>query len=102
MNLNTNSKKNNDISENSLSLNNNKEDNQKFIHKNQILEQKKKSNNNKNEFIKTSSSTESFNLFGREQQLAICQYCHSKIYTNVDQETSWFGICLSILILLFF
>jgi hypothetical protein len=104
MNLNTNSKKNDDISEDSSSLNNNNnnKDNQKFVHKNQILEQKKKSNNNKNEFIKTSSSTESFNLFGREQQLAVCQYCHSKIYTNVDQETSWFGICLSILILLFF
>ena len=101
MSLNINSKKNDDVSENSSSINN--KESQKFVHKNKILEQKKKLNeNNKNEYIKTSSSLESINLFGREQQLAVCQYCHSKIYTNVDQETSWFGICLSIIILLFF
>ena len=35
MNLNTNSKKNDDV-EFSSSLNNNNEDNQKFLHKNQI------------------------------------------------------------------
>lgn len=44
------------------------------------------------------------NEFGREQQMTICQFCHNKIYTNVEQEVSWFGIflCIFLLILLKF
>ena len=43
-------------------------------------------------------STETINEFGREQQMAVCQYCQSRIFTNIEQQTSWFGILLSLIL----
>ena len=43
-------------------------------------------------------STEKINEFGREQQMAVCQYCQSRIFTNIEQQTSWFGILLSLIL----
>ena len=43
-------------------------------------------------------SQEKLNEYGREQQMAICQYCQSRIFTNIEQQTSWFGILLSLIL----
>ena len=42
------------------------------------------------------------NVFGREQQICVCPFCHMKIFTEIDHEVSWIGIVLSIMLLLFF
>jgi hypothetical protein len=42
------------------------------------------------------------NVFGKEQQMCVCPFCHMKMFTDVEQEVSWIGIILSVLILLFF
>ena len=42
------------------------------------------------------------NVFGKEQQMCVCPFCHMKMFTDVEQEVSWIGIVLSVLILLFF
>ena len=30
--------------------------------------------------------------------MAVCQYCQSRIFTNIEQQTSWFGILLSLIL----
>lgn len=42
------------------------------------------------------------NIFGKEQQMCVCPFCHMKMFTDIEQEVSWIGVVLSILILLFF
>ena len=48
-----------------------------------------------------SSINTNTNIFGKEQQMCICPFCHLKMFTDIEQEVSWIGIVLSILILLF-
>ena len=50
--------------------------------------------------IVTSINTNNF-VFGREQQLCVCPFCHMKIVTEVEHEVSWIGVILSIIFLLF-
>ena len=42
------------------------------------------------------------NIFGKEQQMCICPFCKMRMFTDIDQEVSWIGIVLSILVLIFF
>ena len=58
-------------------------------------------NTNSNSSIITSTNT-NLNIFGKEQQMCVCPFCHMKMFTDIEQEVSWIGIVLSILTLLFF
>ena len=77
------SKKNDDLKE---------EESQKL--KNESNSQKQESN------IITSTNT-NVNIFGKEQQMCICPFCHIKMFTDIEQEVSWIGVILSILTLIF-
>ena len=65
--------------------------------------QKLKSDTNSNlESPIISSIDTNNNIFGKEQQMCICPFCKMRMFTDIDQEVSWIGIVLSILILIFF
>ena len=65
-------------------------------------ELKSKSNpNTENSSVITSTNT-NVNIFGKEQQMCVCPFCHMKMFTDIEKEISWFGIILSILVLIFF
>ncbi len=76
------SKKNDDLKE---------EENQKL---------KSESNQNQESNIVTSTNTNEY-IFGKEQQMCVCPFCHIKMFTDIEQEVSWIGVVLSILILIF-
>ena len=77
------SKKNDDLKE---------EENQKL---------KSESNSPKQESNIITSTNTNVNVFGKEQQMCICPFCHIKMFTDIEQEVSWIGVILSILILIF-
>ena len=58
-------------------------------------------NANSNSSIITSTNT-NINIFGKEQQMCVCPFCHMKMFTDIEHEMSWIGIVLCILTLLFF
>lgn len=62
---------------------------------------KTESKKNQEESNIISSINTNTNIFGKEQQMCICPFCHLKMFTDIEQEVSWIGIVLSILILLF-
>ena len=63
---------------------------------------KKESNSQNPESNIISSINTNTNIFGKEQQMCICPFCKMKMFTDIDQEVSWIGIVLSILVLIFF
>ena len=63
---------------------------------------KSESKNKKEESNIISSINTNVNIFGKEQQMCICPYCKIKMFTDIDQEVSWIGVVLSILVLIFF
>lgn len=46
--------------------------------------------------------TEIINTFGRESLIIECRFCSKKVLTEIETETTWFGILLSIVLLLMF
>ena len=66
----------------------------------QKLKSEAKSENLESPII--SSINTNNNIFGKEQQMCICPFCKMRMFTDIDQEVSWIGIVLSILILIFF
>ena len=68
---------------------------------------KLKSDSNKNNESSQKSdiitSIETNNIiFGRDQQICVCPFCHMKIFTEIEHEVSWLGIVLCIMMILFF
>ena len=63
---------------------------------------KSQSNGNNQDSNIVSSINTNENIFGREQQMCICPFCKTKMFTDIDQEVSWIGVVLSVLILIFF
>ena len=62
----------------------------------------KKNNPSQKSEIITSINTNNNNIFGREQQICVCPFCHMKIFTEIEHEVSWMGIVLGVILLLFF
>ena len=62
--------------------------------KNKLLE-----NKNPEETKLISTTDTQANIYGRDQQITVCQFCKSKIFTNVEQQVSWFGIFICLLLL---
>ena len=63
---------------------------------------KKESNSQNPESNIISSINTNTNIFGKEQQMCICPFCKMKMFTDIDQEVSWIGVVLSVLVLIFF
>ena len=61
---------------------------------------KNKESSQKSEII-TSIETNNI-IFGRDQQICVCPFCHMKIFTEIEHEISWLGIVLVIMMILFF
>ena len=61
---------------------------------------KNKESSQKSEII-TSIETNNI-IFGRDQQICACPFCHMKIFTEIEHEISWLGIVLCILMIIFF
>ena len=64
----------------------------------QKLKSESKGQNSETNIISSTNTNE--NIFGKEQQMCICPFCHLKIFTDIEQEVSWIGIVLSVLFLI--